>query len=68
MDASKAPPTYSKWQAIYPLYINKAVSVADGRRVPLPCAVDNPKAEEMALVSHLLSCPCWCHVGRVSGR
>ena len=39
-----------KWTVVYPLYLAKGVSVADGRRVSSLLAVEAPKTEEIATV------------------
>ena len=39
-----------KWIVVYPLYLDKARSVSDGRRVPAALAVEKPQAEEIAQV------------------
>ncbi|KHJ42668.1 SRP19 protein [Trichuris suis] len=37
-----------KWITIYPAYLNSKKSVAEGRRVPLSKAVENPTCSEIA--------------------
>ncbi|CDW57935.1 signal recognition particle 19 kDa protein [Trichuris trichiura] len=44
-----APPCDEiKWITIYPAYLNSKKSVAEGRRVPLAKAVENPTCSEIA--------------------
>ncbi|PHJ24423.1 srp19 protein [Cystoisospora suis] len=47
----------SKWQIIYPAYINKKRTTAGGRRVPLEIAVDDPKVDEMIKICEHLAIP-----------
>jgi len=39
-----------EWKVIYPIYINKAMSRAKGRRVPKNKSVENPTIEEIIQV------------------
>lgn len=48
------PAADAKWQVLYPLYVDKSRSAAQGRRVPLAVAVAEPTAAEMALVCKFL--------------
>lgn len=44
-----------KWPIIYPIYLDKAVSLSKGRKVPAAHAVANPKAEEIGMVCKFLN-------------
>lgn len=37
----------SRWVVIYPSYLDKKKTVAEGRRVPLDVAVENPSLTEI---------------------
>ncbi len=51
-----------KWQVLYPVYLDKNRSVAEGRRVPQSAALSDPKVEEMAMVrvTRVLRSLCRC--------
>lgn len=41
------PEGYMKWQSIYPVYLNSARSLKEGRRLPVNQSVKNPTAAEI---------------------
>jgi signal recognition particle subunit SEC65 len=47
----------SKWQGIYPIYINAKKTVAEGRRLSIPKSVDNPTMAEIEEVVKFLKVP-----------
>ena len=46
--------TVKKWNTIYPVYINSAATIAEGRRVGQGVAVDKPTLEEISQVLSFL--------------
>lgn len=70
------PSLYRLWDAIYPVYFDKNRTHAEGRRVPLSSAVENPMVETIALALRSLAIPVaiehdkrhpkdWANMGRV---
>eukprot|EP01066_Platyproteum_vivax_P020131 Platyproteum_vivax@DN7940_c0_g1_i1.p1 len=49
---------FSKWQCIYPNYIDKTKKRKMGRRIPQESAVEEPTIDEMAEVCVYLNIPC----------
>lgn len=47
----------SRWQIVYPAYINKKRTTAMGRRVQLSIAVEDPKVDEMKKICDHLNIP-----------
>lgn len=47
----------SRWQILYPAYINKKRTVAKGRRVGLNIAVEDPTVQEMKMICDHLGVP-----------
>lgn len=47
----------SKWQIIYPAYINKKRTTAGGRKVALEIAVEDPKVDEMSKICEHFNIP-----------
>mmetsp|Transcript_39923 Transcript_39923/g.69136 ORF Transcript_39923/g.69136 Transcript_39923/m.69136 type:complete len:167 (-) Transcript_39923:76-576(-) len=47
----------SKWNVLYPNYLNSKKTVPEGRRIPLPQAVEHPHAAEMAEICEFLKIP-----------
>ncbi|PFH34704.1 SRP19 protein [Besnoitia besnoiti] len=47
----------SRWQIVYPAYINKKRTAAMGRRVQLTVAVEDPKVDEMKMICDHLNIP-----------
>jgi len=43
-----------KWVVIYPIYLNAKKTVAEGRKISVPNAVDNPTINEIAEVCKFL--------------
>mmetsp|Transcript_7907 Transcript_7907/g.17479 ORF Transcript_7907/g.17479 Transcript_7907/m.17479 type:complete len:172 (+) Transcript_7907:103-618(+) len=48
---------YSRWQVLYPNYINSKKSIPEGRRIGVAKAVENPQATEMAEICQFLEIP-----------
>eukprot|EP00452_MALV-II_sp_L67-6_P000180 gene180-176_t len=48
---------HSKWQVLYPNYLDKKKKIPEGRRVGLEVAVENPRVTEMAEVCKQLNIP-----------
>ncbi len=48
----------AKWIALYPSYINSKKTIAEGRRIPITQAVDNPTAVEISEVLKHLGFEC----------
>eukprot|EP00416_Gambierdiscus_australes_P034844 CAMPEP_0171101156 /NCGR_PEP_ID=MMETSP0766_2-20121228/54145_1 /TAXON_ID=439317 /ORGANISM="Gambierdiscus australes, Strain CAWD 149" /LENGTH=191 /DNA_ID=CAMNT_0011561127 /DNA_START=39 /DNA_END=615 /DNA_ORIENTATION=+ len=47
----------SKWNIIYPNYLNSKKTLPEGRRVPISKAVEHPHAAEMAEICEFLKIP-----------
>lgn len=47
----------SRWQIIYPAYINRKRTTAMGRRVPLAIAVEDPQVDEMKKICDHFNVP-----------
>lgn len=53
----------SRWIVIYPVYINSRKTVAEGRRITKPQAVDNPTCQEIQQVCVSLKLQSFIEVG-----
>ncbi|CAJ1429032.1 unnamed protein product [Effrenium voratum] len=58
----------SKWNIIYPNYINSKKTVQEGRRVGLEKACEHPRAFEMAEVCEYLKIPHVCEPDKAYPR
>merc|ERR1719456_752523 len=58
----------SKWNMLYPNYINAKKTVPEGRRIPLDKAVEHPHPTEMAEICEFLRIPHVLEMGKAYPR
>jgi signal recognition particle subunit SRP19 len=56
--STKTPVEFSSWVIIYPVYINKNKTIAEGRKMPVTKCVDNPTLQEIFLACQALQFKC----------
>lgn len=56
--STKTPDKYARWAIIYPIYINKNKTVAQGRKMPVNKSVDNPTLQEIFQACQALNFKC----------
>jgi signal recognition particle subunit SRP19 len=67
-NSTKKHSDQSRWICIYPTYLNSKKSVAEGRRVPMKCCVENPTCTEIRDVLQHAGLNCLLENHRVHPR
>ena len=57
-------PDTSRWNIIYPVYINSKKTLAEGRRIPVSKGVENPTLQEIVDSCNFLKIPCIAEVSQ----
>ena len=57
-DMDRETPNIKKWIVFYPIYINSKKTVAEGRRISLTNACENPTCVEISDCCGHLKLPC----------
>ncbi|KAJ7540496.1 hypothetical protein O6H91_10G018300 [Diphasiastrum complanatum] len=61
-------PDVSRWVVIYPIYINSKKTVAEGRRIAISNACENPTCLEIADCCSFLKLPCAIELDKAYSR
>ena len=55
MEQAEPKKVLKQWCVVYPVYLNARKSIAEGRRIPVTKACDNPTAQEVHDVCKFLN-------------
>lgn len=63
-DSSRTESVYKDWQVLYPEYIMRSKTIAEGRRIPKEHCAENPTAQHMFEACKALGLRCELEVNR----
>jgi signal recognition particle subunit SRP19 len=66
--STKTPEKYARWAIIYPIYINKNKTMAQGRKMALTKSVDNPTLQEIFQACQALNFKCVAEPNKLYSR